>query len=106
LSNRDEVEVYIKAARGQYKDGKLPENSYYKVMASLSAELLENYGDQERSMEVFHLCPPEYFQDTIELQMNEDALFAQCMAEFIYHLNRYGIIGLEPSPPTQAPATA
>jgi hypothetical protein len=103
---RQLVDEYAAFAVDEYAQGRLSKDSYHKVCVTLASEYLKDFADVDAAMEVFNRVEPEYFLQVLPKALEEDPLYASIMLEFLYHLERWGIMNAKAIRPTQASANA
>lgn len=106
IIDKAQVDNYMEYAEDEYTAGRLSQAAYCKVVMTLASEYLKDFGDLDSALVSINKLPVEYFDKTLAEQIEEDSLFAEVMLEFIYHLNRFGLIDGPEIKPTQGAANA
>jgi hypothetical protein len=106
ISTIEQVDNYVQFAEEEYTAGKLRAPVFYKVLVTLASEYLKDFADLDKALVLLNRIPVEYYDHDLHEQLLEDSLFAGIVLEFIYHLNRMGIIDSMPVRPTQHAAEA
>lgn len=108
-SVEDRIKRYtelVEFIKDEFKAGEIDQNVYNKLIMTTAYEYLSDLGDLDKALELLNGLSVEYFKDQLKIQMSEDSFFATAMAQFSFHLSKYGMVELVEFKPTQIGADA
>lgn len=104
---KNQVDLALKQIDEIHSQGVMPDDVYYKVMVCLAYEYIQA-DDHQMGFLLINRCPPEYFEKTQVLQMQEDPSYRDVVVLMAYKLIQLGVVtgDTEVFKPTQAGAKA